>query len=104
MLLHEQDAGTLLTHGNSVNAVANFGGLLRQIWRFQSAIDRLPGSSTVIGAKRTRRRNRDVHPLRVALVQNDGVQTHPSGPGLPFGSGAVATEAGEFLPGFCAVG
>src|SRR5208282_366218 len=41
---------------------------------------------------------------RVAWIENDGVQTHPTRAGLPFRTGAVAAQSGEFLPVLAAIG
>ena len=37
-------------------------------------------------------------------IEQDGVQAHAAGAGLPVGAGAVAAQSGEFLPGLAAVG
>ncbi len=87
-----------------VNAVADFRILVRDILRAQAAVDRLPGVAAVIGAKGARRGDRDVHPLRVAGIENDGVQAHAARARLPLGAGAVAAQPGEFLPVLPAVG
>ena len=87
-----------------VNAVADFGILVRNILRAQSAVDRLPGLAAVVGAKGARRGDGDVHPLRIAGIQNDGVQAHAARARLPLGTGAVAAQSGEFLPVLPAVG
>ena len=90
MLLHEQHAGTQRVHGNVVNAVANLGGWVGNVFRVQSTVDRRPGFAAVIGAESARCRDGDKDSVRVARVKNDGVQTHPARAGLPHGAGAVS--------------
>ena len=98
VLLHEEHARTLRVHGDVVHAVADFGVLVGNVLRAQSAVDRLPAGAAVVGAERARRRDGNVHPLRIAGIENDGVQAHAARARLPLGAGAVAAQAGEFLP------
>src|SRR5689334_1862256 len=69
----------------------------------EAFVDGLPGFAAIVGAKGPRGGDCDVHALRIALVENDGVEAHAAGAGLPFRAGTVAAEAGEFLPGLAAV-
>src|SRR5207249_1734945 len=42
--------------------------------------------------------------LRIFRIKNNGVQAHAARSRLPLGAGAVAAQAGEFLPVLAAVG
>src|SRR4029077_5752274 len=66
--------------------------------------DGLPGLAGVIGAKRARRRDGDVHALGIGVIQNDAVQAHAAGTRLPFRPCAVAAQPGKLLPTLAAVG
>src|SRR5467141_265670 len=44
-----------------------------------------------------------VLPAGVCRIEQDRVEAHPAGARLPFGSGAVAAQTGELLPGGAAV-
>ena len=70
----------------------------------QSAIDRLPGLAAVVGAERAGRRDGDEDPVGIVRIEQDGVQAHAARARLPARPGAVAAQAGEFLPGLPAVG
>ena len=60
--------------------------------------------AAIVGAERARRRDGNVHPLRIARIENDRVQAHAARARLPLGAGAVAAQSGEFLPVLAAVG
>ena len=104
MFLHEQHARTLWIHRHVVNAVPNFSLGIGNVLRTQSLIDGLPRIAPVISTKSARRRNGDEHALRIARVQNDGVQTHAARARLPLGAGAMASQSREFLPVLSTVG
>src|SRR5260370_31611382 len=104
MFLHEEHARALRVHGDVVYAVADLGMRVRDILRPKSRVDRLPGLAAIVGAESARRRDRDVNSLRIARIENDGVQTHAARTRLPLGSSAVTAQAGEFLPVLSAVG
>ena len=70
----------------------------------KSAVDRLPGFAGVVGAESAGGGDGDEDAVGVGWVEKDGVQAHAAGAGLPAGSGAVAAQAGEFVPGLAAVG
>ena len=91
-------------HGDVVHAVADLGVRVGNVLRAQSLVDRLPGLAAVIGAEGARGRDGDVHALRIVGIENDGVQAHAARARLPLRAGAVAAQAGEFLPGLAAVG
>src|SRR6202030_1327692 len=60
--------------------------------------------AAVVGAEGASGGDRDVDPVGIAGVENDGVQAHAPGSGLPVGSSAVAAQAGQLLPVLPAVG
>src|SRR6267378_826324 len=91
-------------HGDMVDAVADFGVGIGNELRNQALIDGLPGFAGVVGAERARGGNRDVDAIRIFLVENDGVETHAAGAGLPLGAGAVSAQAGKLAPILAAVG
>ena len=70
----------------------------------QPAVDRLPRLAAVVGAERAGRRDGDEDPPGIARVEEDRVQAHAAGAGLPLRARAVAAQAGELLPGLPAVG
>jgi len=69
----------------------------------QSVIDWLPGFAAVFGAKRARGRDRDEHSLRIFRIDQNRVQTHSARARLPFRTGIVLAETGQFVPRFAAV-
>ena len=84
--------------------MADFGVGFGNVLRIQALVDGLPGLAAVVGAESARGGDRNVNSVRIAGIENDGVQAHASGAGLPLGAGAVAAQAGEFLPVLAAVG
>ena len=104
VLLHEQHAGPLRVHGNVMHAMPDLGGRVRNVLRVQPLVDRLPGDPAVVGAERAGRGDRDVHPLGIAGIEDDAVQTHAARAWLPLRSGAMPAKAGELVPACCAVG
>ena len=103
MFLHEQRVGTLAIHGDVMDAVADFGGGIRDVLRVEPFVDGLPGFAAVVGSKRACSGDGDDDALGIAGIENDGVQAHAAGPGLPLRAGAMAAECREFLPGFAPV-
>src|SRR5258707_4676127 len=91
-------------NGDVVNAVADLGVGIGNELRNQALVDRLPGFARIVGAERARSGNGDVDAIRIFLVENDGVETHAAGAGLPLGAGAVSAQAGKFAPILAAVG
>src|SRR5690606_31817173 len=51
MLLHEQDVGVGSVEGDAVNAVPHVSVWIGNVFRLQSAVDRLPGLSAIVGAE-----------------------------------------------------
>ena len=70
----------------------------------QAAVDRPPRRAGVVGAERARGRDGDEDPPGIARIEEDRVQAHPAGAWLPGGSGVVAAQPGQLLPGLAAVG
>src|SRR5208337_5314889 len=98
MLLHKQHTWARGVHGDMVNAMADLGIGVRNVLGLQSFVDRFPGGASVVGAEGTGSRDRDDDPSRIARIENDGVQAHPTGARLPHGTRAMATKSGEFVP------
>src|SRR5690606_20756994 len=90
--------------GNAVHAVTNFRFGVRNVFRMQSAIYRLPGLSTVICAESACSGDRDEHPLRIDGIKKYRMEAHTTRAGLPLRSRHVAAEAGKFFPRLSAVG
>src|SRR5207244_12643463 len=88
----------------SVDAVAVVCGRFRDVLRLQPVVDWFPRLAAVVGPEGARGRNSDVHTSRSFWVQQDCVQAHPAGAGLPFWSCAVAAKPGELMPALSAVG
>src|SRR5690349_4268735 len=99
MFLHEENVWTLRVHGDVMDAVADLCRGIRNVLGVKALVDGFPGFAAVVGAKRACGGNSDVHALRIALIENDGVEAHAARTGLPLGAGTVAPKAGEFLPG-----
>ena len=102
VLLHEEHVGARRVHGDAVNAVADLGvgvgDALRTSARELMGRQVLPPSSVrKAPAAEMAMKMR----LGLAGIEQDGVQAHAAGAGLPAGSGAVAAQAGQFVPGLC---
>src|SRR5438132_5253598 len=69
----------------------------------QSAIDRLPGFAGIVGAERTRGRNRDEHSLSIFRIEKNRVQTQSARARLPFRSGIAAAQSCQFMPRFATI-
>ena len=91
-------------HGNAVDAVADLGGRVGNVFGPQAPVDGPPSPAAVVGPERSRRRNRDEDPPRFGGIQEYRVQAHPACAGLPAGPGAVAAQARELPPIAAAVG
>src|SRR5271167_4913630 len=70
----------------------------------ETFVDGLPGFATVVGAEGTSGRDGDINPAGVLGIENDGVETHSAGAGLPTRTGAVTAQAGEFVPVLATIG
>src|SRR5579859_3158379 len=98
VFLHEEQSGLPRIHSDVVHAMPNFSQGIGNVLRVKSLVDRLPRFSAVVGAKRSRRGDSDVHPLRILRVKNDGMQTHAAGSRLPLWTSAMTAKAGELVP------
>src|SRR5579859_1299339 len=103
MLLHKKCSRPLCTHRDVVHAVSNFRGRIRNILRMQSLVDRLPGQTTIIRAKRASSGNRNVDSLWITGIKNHRVQAHSPRTRLPLRTGSMPAQSGKFLPGFAAI-
>src|SRR5215831_17556411 len=90
-------------HCDAVHAVADLGGRLGNVLGHQTPVDWLPGLAAVVGSKRTRSRDGDIDPARLARIEQDRVQAHAARARLPLGAGAVAAQPGQLLPASPAV-
>src|SRR5439155_8146039 len=104
VLLHEQDARTRPVHRDTVDAMADLGIRVGNVFRLEPTVDRTPGLAGVVGPEGARSRNRDVDASGIARIEKDRVQAHPTGARLPVGPCAVAAQSGEFPPRLAAVG
>src|SRR6185312_11980862 len=55
-------------------------------------------------SERSRCRDRDHNPVQIRRIENDGVEAHTAGTGLPPGGGGVCAQASELRPVVAAVG
>src|SRR5205814_2088453 len=104
MLLHEESIGLRRVHGDVVDAVADFGVGIGNVLRDEAFVDGLPGFARVGGAESTGGGDRDIDTIGIFLVENDGVEAHTAGAGLPFRAGAVTAQSRKFVPVFAAIG
>ena len=103
MLLHEQHVRARGVHGDAVDAVADLRVRVGQfVVGLQAAVDRPPGLAGVVGAEHARGRDGDEDALGVARVEQDRVQAHAAGAGLPEVA-LGAAQPGKLLPGLAAV-
>src|SRR5256886_17624510 len=86
-----------------MDAVPALGVGVGDVLRAQATVDRLPRLAGVVRAEGARGRDGDVHPPRIARIEQDCVEAHPAGARLPLGPGAVAPQPGELLPRLAAV-
>src|SRR5262249_26245887 len=75
-----------------------------EVLRLEAAIDRLPVLAAVVGAKGPGRGDGDEHALGVGLVEDDRMQAHAAGAGLPLRTGAMAAQPRQLVPVLAAVG
>jgi hypothetical protein len=95
VLLHEEHVGPGWVHGDAVHAVADLGVGSGIVVGVQAAVDRLPGRAAVVGAEGAGRRDGDEEALRIARVEQDGVQAHAAGAGLPDAGRTTVAQAGS---------
>src|SRR5882672_2200764 len=70
----------------------------------QPLVDRPPRLAGIIGPEGACSRDRDVHLVRMARIDENRVQTHPAGAWRPVWARTVLAEPGEFLPRLSAIG
>ena len=85
-------------HGHMVHAVANFGIGIGDAFGLQAAVDRLPRLARVVSTKRAGGRDGDVDALGIARIEDDRMQTHAAGAGLPHWPRAVLAQPRQLLP------
>src|SRR6478672_4111502 len=73
MLLHEQRVRARRMHRDPMHAVTDLRVRVRNVLRMQSAIDRLPRFSAVVGAKRAGSRDCDGNSLGIARIEKNAV-------------------------------
>src|SRR5208337_219127 len=95
---------TRRVHRDVMHAVAHLGRRVGNVFRVESLVDGLPALAAVVGAERACGGNRNIHAVGIAGIENDGVQAHASGAGLPLRAGAMAAQAGKFVPVLAAIG
>src|SRR5712691_5813241 len=66
-------------------------------------VDRPPRLAGVLSSEDPCRRNRAEHPVRVARVDQDGVQAKSAGARRPAGRGLVGPEARQLVPGLAGI-
>src|SRR4029450_12884727 len=82
----------------SVHAVTDFGGRVRNAFGPQPLVDRLPGRAAVIGPERSGGRDGDEPPLRVGRIEQDRVEAESACARLPAVAGLMLAESRQFLP------
>ena len=102
--LHEVRVGTRGIHREPMDAIADLGVGIGEVFGFQPAVDRLPCRSAIVGAKRSGSGDRHIDPLRIRWIKQNRVQTHASRPRSPLRSGAVSAQARQFVPVLPTVG
>ena len=70
-------AGACRVHHHVVNAEADLGRRLGEVFGPQSAVDRLPGVAAVVGAEGARRGDGDPEAPGVARVEQDLLHERP---------------------------
>jgi len=104
VLLHEEHAGTLGVHSDMVDAVADLSFRIGNVLRAQPLVGRLPGFASIVGAECAGCGNGDPYPLSIARIENDRVQAHAAGTGLPLRTGAMAAQSWKLFPVLAAIG
>src|SRR3954453_11361462 len=90
-------------HRDVVHAVPDLGLGVGDAFGLQAAVDRLPRLAAVRRTEGPGRGDSDVHPLRVARVEDDRVQAHAARARLPLRSRAVLAQTRQLLPRLTAV-
>src|SRR5260370_29273881 len=69
----------------------------------QSFVGRLPGLAAVVGPEDSSRRDRAVHPVGVARIDEDGVQAQAARARRPGSGSLVGAQARHLSPGLAGV-
>ena len=77
----KSDVGPRGVHGDAVDAVADLGVGVGDVWRTEAAVDRLPGLAAVVGAERAGGGDGDEDAVGIRAVEQDRVQAHAAGAG-----------------------
>ena len=83
VLLHEQHARAGAVPRDAVHAVTDLGRRVRNLLGAQAAIHRPPRLAAIVGAEDAGRGDRDEDPPGLGGIQEDRVQAHSAGAGLP---------------------
>src|SRR5262249_56440147 len=83
VFLHVEHIRARWVHRDAVDAVADLGIRVGDVFRMQTMVDWLPRRASVVGPEGTRGRDRDVDPLGIARIPHDRVQAHPARAWLP---------------------
>ena len=103
VFLHKENIGTGGMQCDAVDAMADLGVRVGKFHgRAEALIDGFPALTSVIRSEGAGGRDSDEDPLRVLRVEKDGVESHPSGAGLPKVTFGLA-EAGKFVPTYASV-
>lgn len=104
VFLHEEDVGAGGMEGDAVDAVADLGGGVGEFEvGLEAVINRPPGLAGIVGAEGAGGGDGGVEAAAVDGVNDEGVQAHAAGAGLPEGAFGGA-KGGEFLPGVAPIG
>ncbi len=104
VFLHKEGVGTCRVHGDVVDAVADLGGGIGDVFGVEAAVDGAPGETGVVCAESASGGDGDDDAVGICGVEEDGVEAHAAGAGLPMGAGLLGAETGELLPGEACVG
>src|SRR5205814_393081 len=100
MFLHEERVRPRWMHRDAMNTVADFRNGIRHVLRMQTAIDRLPRLTAVVGPERACSRNSDENSLSIFRIEKNGVQTHAACARLPFRAGVMFAQTRQLRQDF----
>src|SRR5580700_6152155 len=103
MLLHEEYVWSAVVHRDAVDAVPYLGLRFGNPFGTQPAVDRAPGRAGIVAAKCARRGDRRADALGIVRIEDDRVQTHAAGAGLPVAGRRMLAQSGELFPATAAV-
>src|SRR6184192_2529509 len=91
-------------HRDAMNTVADLRNGIRHVLRMQTAIDRLPRLTAVVGPERACGRDRYENPLAIFRIEKNGMETHAACAWLPFRAGVMFSQTNnschDFPPSF----